>query len=66
MNSFNCCERVARAVRAKPKLQACSASHEGEARAHLLTRPDRARLPQPLGLHTAAPIVRVACGSPDS
>ncbi len=51
------CERV---------LQARSASREGEARAHLLPRPGHARLPRPLGLRAAAPIVRVACGCPDS
>ncbi len=36
-------------------LQARSASREGEARAHLLPRPGRARLPRPLGLRSAAP-----------
>jgi hypothetical protein len=46
--------------------RARSASREGEARAHLLPRPGRARLPRPLGLRAAAPIVRVACGCPDS
>ncbi len=46
--------------------RARSASREGEARAHLLPRPGRARLPRPLGLRAAAPIVRVACRCPDS
>jgi hypothetical protein len=46
--------------------RACSASREGEARAHLLPQPGRARLPRPLGLRAAASIVRVACGCPDS
>ncbi len=66
MNSFNCCERVAQTAREKPELRARSASREGEAPAHLLPLPGRAWLPQPLGLHAAAPIVRVACGSPNS
>jgi hypothetical protein len=43
-----------------------SASREGEAQAQLLPQPGRARLPRPLGLHAAAPIVKVACSSPDS
>ncbi len=43
-----------------------SASHEGKAQAHLLPRPGCARLPRPLELRAAAPIVRVACGCPDS
>ncbi len=46
--------------------RARSASREGKARAHLLPRPGRTRLPRPLGLRAAAPIVRVACGCPDS
>ncbi len=46
--------------------QACSASREGEARAHLLPQPGCAALPRPLGLRAAAPIVRVVCGCPDS
>ncbi len=66
MSSFNCCERLAQTARAKPKLQARSASHEGKAQAHLLTQPGHAQLPQPLVLHAAALIVRVACGSPNS
>ncbi len=37
-------------------------SREGEAQAHLLPQPGHARLSRPLGLHAAAPIVRVACG----
>ena len=47
------------------KLQA-PASCEGDAQAHLLPQPGRARLPQPLGLHAAAPIVGVARSRPDS
>ncbi len=54
------------AASAQRELRACSASREGEARAHLLPQPGRARLPQPLELRAAAPIVRVACGCPDS
>ncbi len=69
------CEPQARAVSAQCELRARSTSREGEARAHLLPQPDRARLPWLLGLHaaapivrvhTAAPIVRVACGCPNS
>jgi hypothetical protein len=52
----------ARAASAQRKLRARSASREGKARAHLLPRPGHARLPRPLGLRVAAPIVRVACG----
>ncbi len=48
------------------ELRARSASREGEAQAHLLPQPGRARLPRPLGLRAAAPIVRVACGCPNS
>ncbi len=59
------CERV-RAARAQREPRARSASREGEAWAHLLPRPGRARLPRPLGLRAEAPIVRVACGCPDS
>ncbi len=60
------CEHIAQTARAKPEPRVHSASREGKARAHLLPQPGRARLPQPLGLHAAALIVRVACGSPNS
>jgi hypothetical protein len=63
---LNCCEPVTQTARAKPESRARSASCEGKARAHLLPRPGRARLPRPLGLHAAAPIVKFVCGSPDS
>ncbi len=43
------------AASAQRKLRAHSASREGEARAHLLPQPGRARLPRPLGLRLAAP-----------
>jgi hypothetical protein len=59
-------EPQARAASAQRELRAHSASREGEARAHLLPQPGRARLPRPLGLCVAAPIVRVACTCPDS
>ncbi len=42
-------EQVAQKARANPKPWACSASREGEARAHLLPRPGRTQLPWPLG-----------------
>ncbi len=42
-------EQVAQMVRANPKSRARSASHKGEARAHLLPRLGRAQLPWPLG-----------------
>jgi hypothetical protein len=54
------------AASAQHELRVRSASREGEAQAHLLPQPGRARLPQLLGLRAAAPIVRVACGCPDS
>ncbi len=57
---------VAQTVRANPELRARSTGRECEARAHLLPQPGCARLPRPLGLHVAAPIVRVACGSSNS
>ncbi len=59
-------EHVAQTARAKPKPQARSKSRKGKAQVHLLPQPGGAWLPQPLGLHAAAPIVGVACGSPDS
>jgi hypothetical protein len=59
-----CRERAARAASAQCKLQARSASCEGKAQAHLLPQPGRARLPRPLELRAAAPIVRVACSCP--
>ncbi len=48
------------------KPQARSASCEGEARAHLLPRPGRTRLPRLLGLRAAAQIARVVCDCLDS
>ncbi len=41
-------------------------SLSGKAQAHILTQPGCARLPRPLGLHAAAPMVRVACSSPNN
>ncbi len=68
-------EGKARAARAKREPRGQSASREGKARAHLLPRQGRARLPRPLGLRAAAPmlglraaapIVRVVCSCPNS
>ncbi len=55
-----------RAASAQRELQVHSTSRKGKARPHLLPQPGRARLPQPLGLRVAAPIVRVVWGYPDS
>ncbi len=54
------------AASAQREMWARSVSCEGEARANLLPRPGHARRPRPLGFRAAAPIVRVACGCPDS
>jgi hypothetical protein len=59
-------EPRARAASAQRKLRVRSTSCEGEAQSHLLPQPGCAQLPPPLGLRAAAPIVRVACGCPDS
>ena len=57
-------ERAARAARAKPELQARSASREGEARAHLLPQPGRTRLPRPLGYTRLPRPIRVHSAAP--
>jgi hypothetical protein len=59
-------QRTARDVSMQRKMRARSASRKGKAQAHFLPQPGRARLPRLLGLRSAAPIVRVVCGCPNS
>jgi hypothetical protein len=77
MNSYTFCSyhvwiHIFFAVQNKSCEHARAASVQREPRGrspsspNLLPRLGRAQLPRPLGLRAAAPIVRVACGCPDS